>query len=115
MAQPAPPQLVPQPVVPAGPRVYTPSPTYDKYIPATPKPTSLPSDQPPKIYQFYKYAPAPTPAPAPVAPAPAFAVQTAPAFSTISTPVQPVLSTVAAPAFNVATVTPAVMPSYRFV
>ena len=115
MAQPAPPQVVPQPVVPAAPRVYTPSPTYDKYIPATPKPTSLNSDQPPKIYQFYKYVPAPAPAPAPVAPVPAFVVQTAPAFSLLSTSVQPVLSTVAARPFNIATVTPAVMPSYIFV
>lgn len=111
MAQPSPTQMVPQPVVPAGPRVYTPSPTYDKYIPVTPKPTSSPYDQPPKVYQFYKYAPAPF-TPESFAPSPALTIQEAPAFSTINTLIQPVLSTVAAPTINVENVTPDVMPRY---
>ena len=40
------------------PRPLAPSPSYERYIPPTPKTTSLLANETPRIYQFYHYAPA---------------------------------------------------------
>ena len=79
---PATPQLIPQPVLSSNiPRPLTPSPTYDKFIPPTPKSTSInPNDGPTKIYQFYQYAPAQQ------TPLINSLVPQAPMYSTISSP-----------------------------
>lgn len=94
------PQLIPQPVLSSPfPRPLTPSPTYDKYIPPTPKSTSvIPDDGTAKIYQFYQYAPAQqTPLINPLA-------AQAPMYSTISSPItsiqNPLLS-MAAPQYRI--------------
>ena len=96
---PATPQLIPQPVLSSPfPRPLTPSPTYDKYIPPTPKSTSIiPDDGTAKIYQFYQYAPAQqTPLINPLA-------AQAPMYSAISSPmtsIQNPLLSMAAPQYR---------------
>ena len=61
------------------PRPLAPSPSYERYIPPTPKTTSLLANETPRIYQFYHYAPAPQVSSVPT-------TQMA-AYSTISAPV----------------------------
>ena len=96
---PATPQLIPQPVLSSPfPRPLTPSPTYDKFIPPTPKSTSImPDDGTAKIYQFYQYAPAQqTPLINPLA-------AQAPMYSAISSPmtsIQNPLLSMAAPQYR---------------
>ena len=76
-----PPTIVPPPP----PKPLMPSPTYDKFIPPSPLPTSLPRNAPPKIYQFYKQVPTPQ-----ATPITGSFIQ-GPAYQTVSMPAQSVV------------------------